>query len=82
MPRAIRNEFANTVIELKAMAAAAYTGASVPAAAKGIKWRLFADTFATPPKDVFPNLNGPRLPKSHKLTLQARSLMCYVAEDG
>ncbi|MFV1966943.1 MAG: glycogen debranching protein GlgX [Pirellulaceae bacterium] len=53
----------------------------LPAIAKRIRWRLFADTFATPPQDVFPDLDGPRLPKSHQLTLQSRSLICYVEED-
>lgn len=52
----------------------------LPAVAKGISWRLFADTAADPPHDIFPALDGPPLPKSHKLLLTGRSLCCYVAE--
>jgi glycogen operon protein len=52
----------------------------VPAIAKGVKWRVFVDTAATPPRDVYPELDGPRLPVSHRLNLKPRSLLCFVAE--
>jgi glycogen operon protein len=52
----------------------------VPAIAKGVKWRLFVDTAASSPKDVYPGLDGPQLPVSFKVTLKPHSLFCYVAE--
>lgn len=52
----------------------------VPPTAEGQKWRLFADTAAPPPHDIYPNLDGPLLPKSHKLALAGRSFCCYVSE--
>jgi len=44
-----------------------------------MSWRLFADTAAKAPHDVFPKHNGPLLAKSPKLQLPDRSLRCYVA---
>jgi glycogen operon protein len=52
----------------------------LPAIAKGVSWRLFVDTAAQPPYDIFPDLDGPRPPKSFKLMLASRALCCYVAE--
>ncbi len=52
----------------------------LPAIAKGVPWRLFVDTAATPPYDIFPDLDGPHPPKSSKLMLASRALCCYVAE--
>jgi isoamylase len=52
----------------------------MPAVAKGTNWRLFIDTSAAPPHDIYPDRNGPPLPKSQRLTLTYRSLCCYVAE--
>ena len=52
----------------------------LPAIAKGIPWRLFVDTAATPPYDIYPDLDGPHPPKSSKLLLASRSLCCYVAQ--
>jgi isoamylase len=52
----------------------------VPAVAKGVKWRLFIDTAADSPKDIYPHLDGPQLPTSHKVQMKPRSLCCFVAE--
>jgi glycogen operon protein len=54
----------------------------MPEVVQKIRWRMFADTFAESPRDIFPKLNGPRLPKTHELTLPARALQCYVAEEA
>ena len=51
----------------------------LPRAAKGTPWRLFVDTAADSPKDIYPKLDGPSLPRSPKITLPDRSLRCYVA---
>jgi glycogen operon protein len=50
----------------------------LPPLAKGTRWRLFLDTAARPPEDVFPNYDGPSPLRSRRLTLADRSLRCYV----
>jgi isoamylase len=52
----------------------------LPAIAKGTKWKLFVDTAADSPRDVFPDFDGPAPPRSGKLTLDYRSLMVFVEE--
>ena len=52
----------------------------IPAVAKGTRWRLFIDTAAESPEDIYPSLNGPPPPKSRRVKLIERSLRCYVAE--
>ena len=52
----------------------------VPPVAKGTRWRLFVDTAAESPNDVFPNWDGPPLPRSQKITLTYRSMRVFVAE--
>ena len=51
----------------------------LPAVAKGLKWRLFIDTAAEAPRDIFPNLDGPA-PIAGPLALFEHSLRCYVAK--
>lgn len=53
----------------------------LPAPAKGIAWRLFVDTAAATPKDVYPACDGPPPPARGKLTLAERSLVCYVSKS-
>jgi isoamylase len=52
----------------------------IPPVAKGTRWRLFIDTAASPPHDVYPQLDGPPPPQAQRLVLAPRSLCCYVAE--
>jgi glycogen operon protein len=52
----------------------------LPPVAKGTSWRLFIDTSADPPSDVYPNYDGPPPPRSRRLTLSYRSLCCFVQE--
>lgn len=52
----------------------------IPSAASSDDWRLFLDTAAEPPADVFPCLNG-RSPNAVKERLQPRSLICFVADS-
>ena len=54
----------------------------LPAVAKSTKWRLVFDTAGTPPRDAFPDGNGPALPKAGTIRLQERTLRCYVAAKG
>jgi glycogen operon protein len=51
----------------------------LPPLAKGTAWRLFVDTAASPPYDVYPALDGPPPPRSRRLTLSFRSLCCFVS---
>ena len=51
----------------------------VPVQAEGRNWKLFVDTAAKSPRDVYPNLNGAKLPKSGGLRLKYRSLRVYVS---
>ena len=48
--------------------------------AKGTRWRLFLDTAAAPPYDVYPDLDGPPPPRSRRLTLSYRSMCVFVAD--
>lgn len=50
-----------------------------PVPSRGDNWRLFINTASRAPHDVFPNFNGPEPPKSGRLILKGRSMMCYVA---
>ncbi len=51
----------------------------VPAPVAGLDWRLFIDTAAESPEDVYPDQNGPP-PETGPITLEARSMQCYVAK--
>ncbi|MBI1246502.1 glycogen debranching protein GlgX [bacterium] len=51
----------------------------LPPVAKGTSWRMFVDTAATSPSDVYPDLNGPRPPASGKFIMPERSVRIYVA---
>jgi isoamylase len=51
----------------------------VPEFVRGIKWRKFIDTAAAPPKDVYPDFDGPETPFRGPILLPERSLVCYVA---
>jgi len=52
-----------------------------PRRAIGLHWRLFADTAAESPGDIYPDLNGPAAPDGAEVDLESRSLVCYVARD-
>jgi isoamylase len=53
----------------------------LPPVAKGTKWRLFIDTAAATPFDIYPDFDGPPPPRSRRLTLSYRSTCVFVAED-
>jgi glycogen operon protein len=42
-------------------------------------WRLFIDTAAKHPCDIYPGLKGPAAPRSGRVILKPRSLRCYVS---
>jgi glycogen operon protein len=51
----------------------------VPPAVSSLTWRLFVDTAAQPPEDIYPDVDGPP-PGRTPIELQPHSLRCYVAE--
>jgi len=53
----------------------------IPPIARSASWHLLVDTAAQSPDDVFSNLDGPKFPAKGKITLEAHSLVCYVAAD-
>jgi glycogen operon protein len=53
----------------------------LPDVARGLPWRLFVNTAAEPPQDIYPDLDGPEPPSGGVIPLDPRSLVCYVAAD-
>jgi glycogen operon protein len=51
----------------------------VPPAVAAISWRLFVDTAAELPDDIYPEVDGPP-PGRAPIELEGHSLRCYVAE--
>ena len=55
----------------------------LPTIAKSQNWRLFVNTAAVPPQDMYPAGDGPSVPLAGKIMLPGRSLRCYVEHhDG
>ncbi|HEY5314765.1 MAG TPA: glycogen debranching protein GlgX [Pirellulales bacterium] len=54
---------------------------SLPEIARPIAWRLFIDTAAEPPADIYPQIDGPPPPADGLLTLADRALVCYVSAE-
>jgi glycogen operon protein len=52
---------------------------AVPAVAASIPWRLFIDTAAESPEDIYPEADGPP-PERGLITMVGYSLRCYVGE--
>jgi len=53
----------------------------LPQIARKLPWRMFLNTTAESPADIFPELDGPPPPENGVVTLEARSMMVYVAPD-
>jgi glycogen operon protein len=51
----------------------------LPQAARDVPWRLFLDTAAENPADIYPNLDGPPPASNGIITLESRSLKVFVA---
>ena len=54
-------------------------GFTLPAQVRGLPWRLFINTASKAPDDIYPDLDGPAPPPEGTITLESRSLVCYVA---
>ncbi len=52
-----------------------------PKIAQSLSWRQFIDTEAAPPKDIYPELDGPPPPGDWTIEVETRTLVCYVARD-
>jgi glycogen operon protein len=52
----------------------------VPTSATTFRWRLFVDTEAEPPGDIYPEQDGPLLATQRPTTLNHHTFRCYVAE--
>ena len=53
----------------------------LPEVAREIAWRQFINTAAEPPEDIYPDLDGPEPPAEGVVSLEPRSLVCYVAAE-
>lgn len=51
-----------------------------PLVAESFKWRLFIDTAADAPGDIYPGAKGPVMKPLEPVTLDHHSLRCYVAQ--
>jgi len=51
----------------------------IPDAAKSVSWRQFINTDGQPPHDIYTGITGPAPPKSGRLIVAPRTLVCYVA---
>jgi len=51
----------------------------IPAIVRRLPWRLFVDTAAEAPGDVYPEANGPAIPAGGRIRLINHSMRCYVA---
>jgi glycogen operon protein len=52
---------------------------TLPILPRAIDWRLFVDTGADSPNDVYPHGDGPAAPK--QVVLTHHSMMCFVSAD-
>jgi glycogen operon protein len=51
----------------------------VPASMRRLPWRLFVDTAAEAPGEIYPEANGPPVPAGGRFKMINHSLRCYVA---
>ena len=51
----------------------------LPDIGRGMKWNLFIDTAAEPPRDIFPNIDGPMPPSNRVVNAPCHSLKVFVS---
>ena len=52
----------------------------IPPKARSFDWKLFIDTAAESPHDIFAGGAGPPLARQPKVVMKDRSLKCYVSD--
>jgi glycogen operon protein len=52
-----------------------------PGPALRFTWRLFVDTAAQAPGDIYPEIDGPALPSNRQIPLAGHSVVCYVGHE-
>ncbi len=52
----------------------------IPTISKAKTWRRFIDTSVKHPNDIFPNLDGPVLPKVGSYTMPSKSIAVFIAD--
>ncbi len=53
----------------------------LPSLIAHLPWKLFINTAAEPPADIYPDLDGPSFPPEGKIEVQPRTFICYVAPE-
>lgn len=51
----------------------------LPAIGRGAVWNLFVDTAATPPNDIYPDVDGPTAPNNRIIEMPRHSMKIYVS---
>ncbi|MCG8648526.1 MAG: glycogen debranching protein GlgX [Pirellulales bacterium] len=54
----------------------------MPEVGRGMQWKLFIDTAAKSPEDIYPDADGPMPPASRQVTMPHHSLKVYVSQKG
>ena len=54
----------------------------IPSVGRGMRWKLFADTAAISPEDIYPDADGPMPPASRIIEMPCHSLKVYVSQKG
>lgn len=53
----------------------------LPSIGRGVVWNLFADTAAIPPKDIYPDVDGPVAPCNRIIEMPRHSMKIYVCNS-
>lgn len=53
----------------------------LPSIGRGVVWNLFADTAAIPPKDIYPDVDGPVAPCNRIIEMSRHSMKIYVCNS-
>ncbi len=52
----------------------------MPEVGRGMRWKLFIDTAAVPPQDIYPKANGPLSPADRVIEMPHHSLKLFVSQ--
>jgi glycogen operon protein len=54
----------------------------IPIQARHLPWRIFVNTAADSPEDIYPGYDGPSAPADGRVFLEGRSCMVFLASDA